>query len=109
MTIADELKEILDEKNALIERLRAEVKTLELALTMATNDVNKAHDKTEGLTAEVERLRAALTGMIDLAEFWIDQNRETGMSKERYEVWLSLGHQSNAMLTARAELRVPRT
>jgi hypothetical protein len=64
--------------------------------------VERAAAEIARLTAEVERLRAALPKMIELAEFWIEQGRETGMSKERYEVWLALGHRSKAMIEARA-------
>jgi hypothetical protein len=58
------------------------------------------------LTAEVERLRAALEGMIDMSQYWINLASERGMSKER---WLALGHHSNAMQKARAALKEPRT
>jgi hypothetical protein len=51
---------------------------------------------------EAERLRAALLGCVELAEFWIGQGREPNMSKERYGVWLALGHRSQQLQAAKA-------
>ncbi len=56
------------------------------------------------LVAAAPDLLAALNSMIDLAEFWINHRQERHMSEERYRVWLALGHESNAMIKARAAI-----
>jgi len=50
-------------------------------------------------------LLEALNSMIDLAEFWINHRQERYMSEEQYKVWIALGHESNAMIKARAIAR----
>jgi len=72
--------------------------------------VERAADTITALTADNELLRAALEGMIDMSQYWINLAIERGMSKERYDTWLALGYHSNAMQKARAALtQEPRT
>ena len=54
--------------------------------------------------ARVTELEVALEGVQEIAEFWINRCAEPQMTKERYEVWLALGHRSAAMERARAAL-----
>ena len=66
-------------------------------------------DTITSLTAKAERLRAALEKMKEMAEYWINlqlgnMKTEGVISKERYDTWLALGHQSKAMSLARAAL-----
>ena len=57
------------------------------------------------LTAQRDALLEALKPMIDLAEFWINDRQERRMSEQEYKVWIALGHESNAMLKARAAIK----
>ena len=54
--------------------------------------------------ARIKALEDALRGMKELAEFWINREDTRDISKERYEVWLALGHRSKAMERAREVL-----
>ena len=56
------------------------------------------------LRARVAELEAALKDMQELAEYWINRCAEPQMTKDRYEVWLALGHRSAAMERARTAL-----
>jgi uncharacterized protein (DUF3084 family) len=61
------------------------------------------------LTARVATLEAALQAMKEMAEYWINlqlgnMKAEGVISKERYNTWLALGHQSKAMSLTRAAL-----
>lgn len=57
------------------------------------------------LESDLAAAQEALRGMIDLAEFWINREDRSGMSEERYKIWLALGHQSNAMKRAKGVLK----
>lgn len=57
------------------------------------------------LRAQRDALLEALNSMIDLAEFWINHRQERRMSEQEYKVWVALGHESNAMLKARAAVK----
>jgi hypothetical protein len=61
------------------------------------------------LEARVVELEAALQAMKEMAEYWINlqlgnMKAEGVISKERYDTWLALGHQSKAMNLTRAAL-----
>jgi hypothetical protein len=45
-----------------------------------------------------------LRGVIDLAGYWINRTDTRGMSKADYMSWVSLGHESKALLAAYAKL-----
>jgi hypothetical protein len=53
----------------------------------------------------IDRLRGSLVEIIDLAEYWINQASYRNMSKTDYEVWIALGHHSNAMRKAKTVLK----
>ena len=57
------------------------------------------------LRAQRDALLEALKPMIDLAEFWINHRQERRVSEEQYNVWIALGHESTAMLKARAAIK----
>ena len=57
------------------------------------------------LIAQRKALLEALKPMIDLAEFWINHRQERYMSEQEYRVWIALGHESNAMIKARAAIK----
>jgi hypothetical protein len=54
--------------------------------------------------AEHAVLREALAGMIEMAEFWINREDIRGATEDRYNLWLALGHRSDAMVKAKAAL-----
>jgi hypothetical protein len=56
------------------------------------------------VVAERDALREALTGMIEMAEFWINREDIRGATEDRYNLWLALGHRSDAMVKAKAAL-----
>jgi len=57
---------------------------------------------------EYQQERNELLGLLraskELAEFWINRGSAPGMTQTEYNVWLALGHQSNAMNAIRATL-----
>ena len=59
----------------------------------------------DDLRAQRDALLEALKPMIDLAEFWINHRQERRVSEEQYNVWIALGHESSAMLKARAAIK----
>ena len=72
--------------------------------SMNSWDGAEDHQANARIIAAAPDLLSALKSMVDLAEFWIDHRQERHMSEEQYRVWLALGHESNAMLKARAAI-----
>ncbi len=54
--------------------------------------------------ADVRELEEVLERTKDLAEFWINRENRSQFSEEQHRLWVSLGHQSNAMKAANAIL-----
>ena len=55
--------------------------------------------------AQRDVLLEAIKPLIDLAEFWINHRQKGHMGEQEFKVWLALGHESNAMLNARAAIK----
>jgi hypothetical protein len=72
--------------------------------SMNSWDGAEDHQANARIIAAAPELLEALNSMIDLAEFWINHRQERHMSEEQYRVWLALGHESNAMIKARAAI-----
>jgi hypothetical protein len=99
-----------EESEALRERLSALLTGTAIALRgPATELVSWSwHDLPEraaALVAQRDALLEALKLMIDHAEFWINHHQKRHMSEQEFKVWLALGHESNAMLNARAAIK----
>lgn len=60
------------------------------------------------LQARIAELEAALSGCVDLAEWWINHKREPGMCERDYRTWLALGHHSEGLLRAKAAIDAAR-
>ena len=92
------------ELEAECERLRGEARAWRDDRDMASKYLDEAIVRNQQLHARVTELEVALEGVQEIAEFWINRCAEPQMTKERYEVWLALGHRSAAMERARAAL-----
>ena len=90
------------------EEVAAELRRLylvEQALERCRNVCDAAAVEIRRLVAQRAALLEALRGMIDHAEFWINHHQKRHMSEQDFKVWLALGHESNAMLNARAAIK----
>ena len=103
-------------RRAAAELRRLHTENASLAAALASSCDEQRHELWEsGGIAGCERARVAerqrdtlleaLKPMIDLAEFWINHRQERRMSEQEYKVWIALGHESNAMLKARAAIK----
>jgi hypothetical protein len=63
-------------------------------------------DEVHRLYAQRDALLEALKPMIDHAEFWINHHQKRHMSEQEFKLWLALGHESSAMLNARAAIKM---
>ena len=83
-----------------LRRLQADNEAFGIHLSERMVDLAKAE-------AQRDALLEAIKPMIDLAEFWSNhhQNQKRHMSEQDFKVWLALGHESNAMLNARAAIK----
>jgi hypothetical protein len=101
VSLTDRSEAIADAAAAELRRL-AGVEDEWMALSQ---DQGKAERQIDRLTTQRDALLGAIKPMIDLAEFWINHHQNRHMSEQEFKVWLALGHESNAMLNARAAIK----
>ena len=91
--------------NSNIRAAAAELRRLHAECNDLAHQLNESNERNGRLKAQRDALLEALKPMIDLAEFWINHRQERRMSEQEYKVWIALGHESNAMLKARAAIK----